>query len=168
MPNATPVNCWTPLVQLWETLVQSITNWEGDRNVASPNLAQVVAQTTLISPQVQSKLADLKLLLSTPNLQTSHPDNLISLHVRGKKNDQKASPKGQTEFFVDLDDIDNLPEGIQEKLDPADIYDGIHFMVPNAALPKGGLQDNKALIKSWLGLTDEAVDFDLHPKPKSH
>ncbi len=147
-------------------MLEGISQMMEDANKVTPTLAMVLDETTLISPSVAEKLDDLKLLLRSPNLKTSHPNNLIALHVKSKKNDTGKHNLGQTEFFVDLDDIDNLPKVIQQKLNPADIYDGLHFMVPDGALPSGGLEGDQKGIKQWLGLENEPVDFDLHPKPK--
>jgi hypothetical protein len=151
-------NCFSIGLDFLATVLSNL--FVDDSNqVARPTLAEVLKnqKKQLISPLVANKIEDMKTLI-----KISDPKNLMSLSVRKKNNKQ-------TEFYMDLDEveIEQIPQCIKDKFSEDDVTNGIHVILSNEALPPGGLEGKKTLIKSWLGLNGDFIDFHLHPKPDS-
>lgn len=121
--------------------------------------AELLRTKGVINSVTQEKIEDTRTLLTTRNLKSPHSQNLLSLSVIDR-------PNGPTDFFLSTDSVKNLPKDIAAKIDDDDLNEGIHFMVPQIAIPVRGLQNKEHLIKKWLELPQDSVDFHLYPSPK--
>ena len=128
---------------------------------------QAALQNKLIGLQELEKIEDIKLALRTRQ-ENGTP---LPLHVL-RDNDLR-----RTRIYLQLDEAHNLPKKLQKKYNTEnDITAGIHLILPDKALPAGGLEHNKESLKTWLGvsmpliawlgLSNDYADFQLFTNPK--
>jgi hypothetical protein len=126
-------------------------------NFSGPTLRQALAENFIPNLGTQEKIEDLKTVLK--NHQRS--ENPLPLFVKWKPGKNK-SETNNTEFYLALpdEDLPDLPElnALKEKYEST--TNGIHFMVPNAAI-LGKKHYSKAFITTWLDLPP-STHFKLH------
>ena len=137
---------------------------------------QTAAAAKLIDAETLQRIEDLRTVLQNQSSRHGQLQLMVKDHLdippdmrprQQVENQEQIFRNGTTEFFLNLEGIENLPPSISHKYCNQDddsasfvMNDGISFMLPSNILPEAFKPNNKQDIKAWLGLNSN-VDFKL-------